>query len=147
MASDDTVQSNSPKRSEWSSAWEAISRLAATYEPVAGMDEPQHSPLIAGQRIADLANGQRTRPSSASGSAQRIMPVDHDELAGAVAEIERASAVLRRSEPALEVGLPSSPVRGERRNYWSVWILIGAIWISATVVVASATGAILYLLG
>jgi hypothetical protein len=38
-------------------------------------------------------------------------------------------------------------VRLEGRNYWSVWILIGAIWISATFVVASATGAILYLLG
>ncbi len=33
------------------------------------------------------------------------------------------------------------------RSYWSVWILIGAIWISATVVVATATGAILYILG
>jgi len=65
----------------------------------------------------------------------------------AVAEIEQASAMLRRSEPALEVGTPSSPVRIERRNYWSVWILIGAIWVSTALVVASATGAILYLLG
>ena len=65
----------------------------------------------------------------------------------AVAEIEQASAMLQRSEPALEAGIPSSPVRIERRNYWSVWILIGAIWMSAALVVASATGAILYLLG
>jgi hypothetical protein len=78
---------------------------------------------------------------------KQIMAIDHDQLARAVAEIEKASAMLRRSEPALEVGLPSSPIRSEGRNYWSVWILIGTIWISATFVVASATGAILYLLG
>jgi hypothetical protein len=142
MSGDDTAESSSSKKSEWSSAWEAVSRLAATREPPAGMDELQHSRLI-----ADVANGQWRGAKSAAGAAQHIMAIDHDELAGAVAEIERASAVLRRSEPALEVGLPSLPVRTERRNYWSVWILIGAIWISATLVVASATGAILYLLG
>ena len=147
MAGDDNVQSRSSKRSEWSSAWEAVSRLAAMREPVTAIDEPGHSQLIAEQLIADVANGEWTRQGSASSSAHRVMTIDHDALAGAVAEIERASAVLRRSEPALEVGLPSSPVRSERRNYWSVWILIGAIWISATLVVASATGAILYLLG
>jgi hypothetical protein len=32
-----------------------------------------------------------------------MMPIDQDQLAGAVAEIEQASAVLRRSEPALWV--------------------------------------------
>jgi hypothetical protein len=62
-------------------------------------------------------------------------------------EIEKASAALRRSEPALKIGLSSSPARSEERNYWSVWILIGAIWITATLAVASATAAIAYLLG
>jgi hypothetical protein len=40
-----------------------------------------------------------------------------------------------------------SDVRAHTRSYWSVWILIGAIWISATFVVATAAGAILYILG
>jgi len=35
----------------------------------------------------------------------------------------------------------------EVRNYRSVWIMIGALWISATLVVVGATGAILYLFG
>jgi hypothetical protein len=142
MSSDDTVRSNSTKGSDWSSAWEAVARLAATSESVAGMDQPPHSRFV-----ADFANGQWSGQNSTTGSAQHIMAMDQDQLAGAVAEIERASAVLRRSEPALEVGLPASSVRTERRHYWSVWILIGAIWISATLVVASATGAILFVLG
>jgi hypothetical protein len=75
------------------------------------------------------------------------MALDDDQLAHAVAEIEQASAILRRSEPSLEAGIPSSPARSEARSYWSVWILIGALWLSATVVVASAAGAIFYLLG
>jgi hypothetical protein len=142
MPSDDTIGSNSAERSDWSSAWEAVSRLAATRQSLQGAEQPHHSPFI-----QESANGQWTGQNSAAASVKHIMAIDHDQLAGAVAEIEKASALLRRSEPALEVGLPSSPARTEARNYWSVWILIGAIWISATLVVASATGAILYLLG
>jgi hypothetical protein len=43
------------------------------------------------------------------------------------------------------MGVASAPTRS--RKYWSVWILIGCVWISATLVVAGATGAILYLFG
>jgi hypothetical protein len=71
--------------------------------------------------------------------------MDPDQLARAVAEIEKASAALREAEPGLEVGLPNAP--SHRRKYWSIWLLIGAVWISATLVVAGATGAILYLFG
>jgi hypothetical protein len=71
---------------------------------------------------------------------------DHD-LTGAIAEIKKASTLLRRPEPAIEVGRPSLPIGTKGRSYWSVWVLIGTIWISATLVVASAAGAILYELG
>ena len=63
----------------------------------------------------------------------------------AVAEIEKASAALRQAEPGLEVGVPDALPR--RGRYWSIWLLIGGVWISATLVVAGATGAILYLFG
>jgi hypothetical protein len=142
MPSNNNTGSNSTKRSDWSRVWEAVSRLAATREPLQDADQSHHSPSM-----PESSTGQGTAQNSAAAAAKHVMAIDHDQLARAVAEIEKASAVLRRSEPALEVGLASSPVRSEGRNYRSVWILIGAIWISATLVVAGATGAILYLLG
>jgi hypothetical protein len=75
-----------------------------------------------------------------------VTPVEHAHLSGAIAEIEKASALLRKSEPSLEIGLPRQPAGSERRAYWSVWILIGTIWISAILVVASAADAMIYLL-
>jgi hypothetical protein len=141
MSSKDSIGSKRADRMDWSSAWEAVSRLAATRESLRAVDQPYHALLIEesaiGQRAGQVSDADSAKPTTA----------DHDQVAGAVAEIEKASAVLRRSEPALELGFPSAPARTEARNYWSVWILIGAIWISATLVVASATGAILYLLG
>ena len=59
----------------------------------------------------------------------------------------RVDPMVQGFEPALEVWSPDLVKRSEKRKYLSVWILIGGIWISATLVVAGATGAILYLLG
>ncbi len=98
--------------------------------------------------LATESESARREPGSGATSVTQIIALDREQqLAGAIAEIEKASAVLRRSEPALEPGLPSTSGHSEGRSYWSLWILIGSIWISATLVVASATGAILYLLG
>ena len=72
---------------------------------------------------------------------------DSDQLARAVAEIERASEALRRTEPALQLWLPEESALDEARRHRSVWILIGGIWISASLVVAGTAAAILYLLG
>ena len=80
-------------------------------------------------------------PSIASRAA-----VDSDELARAIAEIEIASAALRQSEPALEPWqLDEQTHRTER--YLPVWVLIGAVWITALLALSGATGAILYLAG
>jgi hypothetical protein len=73
-------------------------------------------------------------------------PVDSDALARAIADIEIASAALRRSEPTLEPWPPTSETRGEQR-YLPVWILIGAVWIAALLGLSGVTGAILYLAG
>ena len=75
------------------------------------------------------------------------MSITHDQLGLAVAEIEKAAAALRRAEPALEIGIASSIPPGGARNHRSVWIMIGALWISASLIVAGAAGAILYLFG
>ena len=134
MAGNDTVGPKSADKSDWSSVWEVVSRLAATQQQL--QIEPDHS-------VSD----SRSLYAHRTGSLKDAGNFDQDQLAAAIAEIERGSAALRRSEPALEYGLPLAPNRGEARNYWSVWIIIAVIWISATFAVASAAGAILYLLG
>jgi hypothetical protein len=139
MPNNDAIGNNSADNSDWSNAWEVVSRLAAAREAALhenGADQ---------QGTAILASAPRSASAATAISAKPI--VDPDQLARAVAEIEKAAAALRRSEPTLEVWLPESTARREKRKYLSVWILIGGIWISATLVVASATGAILYLFG
>jgi hypothetical protein len=134
MAGNDTVGPKSTDKSDWSDVWEVVSRLAATQHHLQA--EPDRS-------LSNIRSWYAHR----AGSLLDPGSIDQGQLAAAVAEIERASAALRRSEPALEYGLPLPPKGRESRNYWSIWIIIAAIWISATCVVASAAGAILYLLG
>jgi hypothetical protein len=63
-----------------------------------------------------------------------------DQLAREVADIEAATAVLRRAEPALESWTtePASPNTKPR----PVWLLIGVVWLSTALVTAGAVVAI-----
>jgi hypothetical protein len=158
---EDAPGSKRADRSDWSNAWEVVARLAAARETTLralGQDR-RKAPIRDAKRNAAAAPKpdatsakeptkksikEPTKPASDQATAE-IPPMDPDQLARAVAEIEKASAALREAEPGLEVGLPSAP--SHRRKYWSIWLLIGAVWISATLVVAGATGAILYLFG
>jgi hypothetical protein len=81
-------------KSDWSSAWEAVSRLAVAQDSLSSAERP------------------------------------HDSLYG----------------QGVEAAIPNAPARAEARSYWSIWILIGGLGLSATLTVASAVGAILYLL-
>jgi hypothetical protein len=140
MQKNDALGSRPPGQADWSNAFAAVSRLAAVRDLALqdiGQDHQDASP----------ASGQQTESKSTTISAEHIDAVDPDQLARAVAEIEKASSALRRSEPALEAWSPDTTTSGVTRKYWSIWVLIGGIWISATLVVAGATGAILYLLG
>jgi hypothetical protein len=141
MRDNDAMGTKPADGSDWNNAWEVVSRLAAAREAALheiGANQP-------GAAVLDSAGVPRGASATPAMSARPV--VDPDQLARAVAEIEQASAALRRSEPALEFWLPQPAARREKRKYLSVWILIGCIWISATLVVAGATGAILYLLG
>jgi hypothetical protein len=140
MQKNDMFGSRPPGRADWSNAYAAVSRLAAIRDQTLqdnGQDHQDASP----------ANARQTESNSTTISAEQIDAINPDQLARAVAEIEKASSALRRSEPALETWSPDAVTSGVTRKYWSIWFLIGGIWISATLVVASATGAILYLLG
>jgi hypothetical protein len=156
MQNKDALGSRPADRSDWKNAWEVVARLAAARDASlqeigqeSGQESGHDQRAAAIQRAAILesASRLRTAPAPAAISAKHAVPIDPDQLARAVAEIESASAALRRSEPGLEAWRPGSAKRSAARKYLSVWILIGGIWISATLVVAGATGAILYVLG
>jgi hypothetical protein len=135
MRNNDAIGSKQAERSDWSRAWELVSRLAAAR--AAAIDEiDRGEPAVA----APVPHPQRRPPAATEA-------IDPDQLTRAIAEIEHASATLRRAEPTLEAWTPEAAARGEKRRHRSVWILIGGVWLSASLVVAGATGAILYLFG
>jgi hypothetical protein len=134
MPNKDATGSKPADRADWNSAWEIVARLAAAREATLHEVEPPRPAVARNRTPRPVANA----PAPAAA-------VDPDELARAVAEIEKASAALRQAEPGLEVGVPDALPR--RSRYWSIWLLIGGVWISATLVVAGATGVILYLFG
>jgi hypothetical protein len=141
MPNNDALGAKPTARSDWSNAFEAVSRLAAARD--ATMHEMGRDRR--GATVLEPTGRQGAASGSVAGATKQ--GIDPDQLARAVAEIEKASAALRRSEPTLEVGLPAATRGGTRKKYRSVWILIGGIWISATLVVAGATAGILYVLG
>jgi hypothetical protein len=135
MTNNNNIRDSASRHSgEWKMAWNAVARLAAARQDVlrgARHDDPPVEPL-------DSAG-------SANASAQPVAPVDADEYARAIAEIEQASAALRRAEPGLEAWKPEAA--SEPRKSWPVWILVSGIWISTVTVFAGAIGAILYWFG
>jgi hypothetical protein len=138
MPTNDALGAKTPDKSaDWSNAFEAVSRLAAARETNMHDIEQDRRGAVTDRRVT-------ASDAAARATAQGIDP---GQLARAVAEIEKASAALRRSDPALEVGPPVPTRNGKRKGYLSVWILIAGIWVSATLVVAGATAGILYVLG
>ena len=94
-----------------------------------------------------LRTREAGRAPTLAGALKPMAPIDPGQLARAIAEIEKASAALRHSEPSLEFWRPGSAARGEKRNYLSVWFLIGGIWISDILVLSATVGAIMYIFG
>ena len=68
-----------------------------------------------------------------------------DQLAREVADIEAATAVLRRAEPALESWTKAPANAGGKPR--PVWLLIGVLWLSTALVTAGAVVAIATLVG
>ncbi len=136
MPTNDALGAKPADKSDWSNAFETVSRLAAAREAAMYHGEPERRGSATDRRATSSAPTRTTTPD-----------IDPNQLARAVAEIEKASAALRRSEPALEVGLPAPARSGTRKRYLSVWLLVAGIWISATLAVAGAAAGILYVVG
>lgn len=78
----------------------------------------------------------------------------HDQFARDIAEIERATAALRRAEPSLEMwSEPAAEARPDDaatltiRKTRPVWLLIGLLWLSTALVTVGAVAAIARLVG
>ena len=83
---------------------------------------------------------ERSTPE-ASALAQTV----RDQLAREVADIEAATATLRRAEPALE-SWTKEPADAAHKPR-PVWLLIGVLWLSTALVTAGAVVAIATLAG
>ena len=78
----------------------------------------------------------------------------NDQFARDVADIERATAALRRAEPSLEMwGETGGATRADDaatlaiRKTRPVWLLIGLLWLSTALVTVGAVAAIARLVG
>jgi hypothetical protein len=135
MSNTKSIGSKAADRSDWNHALNVVSRLAAARGTTLDIDAPPPAETASTNELA------------AQAWPELVAPVAPDQLARDMAEIEKAAAVLRRQEPALEPRGAEPEPAGEPRKPRSVWILIAGIWLSALLVVTGTTGAILLLLG
>jgi hypothetical protein len=99
--------------------------------------------VTAARDTAPLDRG--TRAAADADGSGLLAAADREHLEREIAAIERASAALRRAEPALEswIGAPSATLHKPR----PVWVLIGALWLSTALVTIGAAFAISVLVG
>ena len=72
-------------------------------------------------------------------NARALAQMARDQLARDIADIEHASAALRRAEPALESWTGRS---ASAPNPRPLWLLIGVLWVSTALVTVGAVVAI-----
>jgi hypothetical protein len=85
------------------------------------------------------------QPDHAPQDAGTLAQTVRDQLAREVADIEAATAALRRAEPALESWTRAPANCGPQPR--PVWLLIGVLWLSTVLVTAGAVVAIATLAG
>lgn len=119
---------------------------------------PKHDfgyPPSGGAALSEMQAFEVALQDSRVGTAAEPGPPVHaDQLARDIAEIERASAALRKAEPALE-SWTDSPVgawsedapAGSLHKPRPVWLLIGLLWLSTALVTAGAVAAIARMAG
>jgi hypothetical protein len=110
-------------------------------EQVLGALPPQES---GGQAVLiDLRGVEAARRSVANETP--LTPVEREQLARDIADIENAAAALSNGQPALKSWVkPASPVLPQARP---LWLMIGALWLSTALVTAGAVVAIHSLVG
>ena len=143
MTSYKSLDPANPDTAEWNSAWEAVRRLADARRSALSDIKAIEPSRPASMAAADYS----LAPALTEQTTAHALVADPAQYARAIAEIEQASAALRRAEPALEAWNPRIAVPSEPRAARSIWVVVGGIWLSAVLVVAGAVGATLFLLG
>jgi hypothetical protein len=114
----------------------------------------QHaSSLTSAGSDADIMSLQLAQPATAQHSDHDRLTQDagslaqtvRDQLAREVADIEAATAALRRAEPELESWTKEPANPGPKQR--PIWLLIGVLWLSTALVTAGAVVAIATLAG
>jgi hypothetical protein len=96
------------------------------------LDKPDAAPSTVPDKIGDIA--------------QNLSQADRDQLARDIADIERATAALRRAEPALESWTnPATAITTHKPG--PLWLIIGVLWLSTAIVAASVAFVIATLAG
>jgi hypothetical protein len=91
----------------------------------------------------DLESARHALARDNGGGA--LTQFERDQLARDIADIESATAALRRAEPALESWTrPQTPVATKSRP---LWLLIGLLWLSTAILTVGAAYAIATLAG
>ncbi len=113
-----------------------------------------HLDLLASDSTAGDAvlDGVREFEAPQSGVAPAVVdadgslaPYERDQLARDLAEIERATAALRKAEPALESW--ARPLAETMGKPHPVWLLVGVLWLSTALATFGAVVAISALVG
>jgi hypothetical protein len=91
----------------------------------------------------DLESARRALARDSAGGA--LAQFERDQLARDIADIESATAALRRAEPALESWTkPQTPAAAKTRP---LWLLMGLLWLSTALLTVGAAYAIATLAG
>jgi hypothetical protein len=86
-----------------------------------------------------------TQPVIDTADTDAVAAADRAQLDRDIAAIEKASAALRRADPAMETWTDAPPVVMQKPR--PVWLLIGVLWLSTALVTLGAVFAISALVG
>jgi hypothetical protein len=102
-------------------------------------------PNLAGAGPAGSASSAEIADADDAEVGRALARMAREQLAREIADIERAAAILRLAEPALQSwSKPTMPVLGKPRP---LWLLIGVLWLSTALVTAGTVVAIATLAG
>jgi hypothetical protein len=94
---------------------------------------------------ADDMTKATTQPVIGAPSTSMVAAADRAQLDRDIAAIEKASAALRRADPAMETWTDAPPATMQKPR--PVWLLIGVLWLSTALVTIGAVFAISALVG
>jgi hypothetical protein len=129
----------SDRSAEWNEAWKSVRRLADARRTVAE-SAGAHNASVAGLNGATRASKLAVDPR-ADDIPSISMQAQLD-----FAEIVSASTALRAAQPDLEAWTNAKSDLVQTHKPRSVWLVIGAVWISTVLLLAMATFAIASLL-